>query len=153
MKLGLELVATHPVTLRLGTFFETWIALPPGMLRRSLGRDEYHLSLLIEAGGRLAATGRTHICQVDLADAGLGENGARGATLLPAEPEPGQPVIWSIRTNLFLSLPALTAGARLRLLRDGAPPAEVSLTDERLTVDEVAPGRYVVEMGELLASD
>lgn len=59
-------------------------------------------------------------------------------------------MIWALRTNLFLSLPALTAGARLRLLRDGAEPAEISLADERISLDEVAPGRFVAEIGNLV---
>lgn len=150
MRLGLELHTKKPATLRLGTFFETWLATPAGTIRRSLGRDEYHLPLTLPAGRRLAATGRTHICQVDLERAGLGLNQARAAQLTTADLAPGVPVIWGIRTNLFLSLAALHHESRLRLLRDGRDPLECDLTDPRLATDEVASGRYILDVSALL---
>jgi len=150
VRLGLELFAKQPAAIRLGTFFETWLATPAGTVRRSLGRDEYHLELLLPAGRRLAATGRTHISQVDLEKAGLGSNQARGAQLVPAPLEPGVPMILGIRTNLFLSLPALYQGCRLRLLRDGLDPLDCDLTEPRIAAQEVAAGRYIVEISRLL---
>lgn len=151
MKLGLELLASQPATLRLGTFFETWIATPEGTVRRSLGRDEFHLGLGIEAGGRLAATGRTHICQIDLVDAGLGDrNQVRAAVPVPADTGPGAPVLWSIRTNLFLDMTALTRGATARLVRAEHPPLDFGFDHPQVVTDEVAPGRYIVDVSALL---
>jgi hypothetical protein len=150
LKLGLELVTGPPTTLRLGTFFETWLTTPGGTVRRSLGRDEYHLELMLEAGRRLAATGRTHVCQVDLEATGLGLNQARPAVLVPAEIEPGTPVIWGIRTNLFLTLPALAAGTTAQLLREGAEPFAFPLDHKLLVTETVAPGRYIVDISALL---
>ncbi|HYF92198.1 MAG TPA: hypothetical protein VD969_08115 [Symbiobacteriaceae bacterium] len=150
MKLGLELVTGPPCALRLGTFFETWVTTPGGTVRRSLGRDEYHLDLYLQCGRRLAATGRTHVCQVDLEDAGLGPNQARPAVQVDAEIEPGTPVIWGIRTNLFLTLPALTEGATGLLLRDAAEPLPFRLDDKLLVVEAPAPGRYIVDISAFL---
>lgn len=150
MKLGLELLATRAVTPRLGTFFESWIATAPGTVRRSLGRDEYHLTLTVGAGKRLAATGRTHICQIDLEAAELGENQARPTLLTETELPADTPVIWGIRTNLFLTLASLREGVRGRLHGEGREPTEFSLTDARLTAIEVAPGRYIVDVSGLL---
>lgn len=149
MKLGLELLASTQVTLRLGTFFETWIATAPGTVRRSLGRDEYHLSLGVSEGRRLAATGRTHICQLDLEAAEMGENQARPALLTPTELPPDTPVIWGIRTNQFITLAALRAGARGRLLGEGRAPLEFALDDPAVTGIEVAPGRYILDISGL----
>ncbi|MFZ5816844.1 MAG: hypothetical protein ACOY93_16380 [Bacillota bacterium] len=151
MKLGLELLARRPVQLRLGTFFETWIATAGGSVRRSLGRDEYHLSLTIGAGSRLAATGRTHICQVDLEAAELGTNGARPCLLAEAEFKADGPVIWGVRTNLFLDLPDLTRSATARLLTEGAPPLLFGLDDQRVVAEAVAPGRYILDVTGLLS--
>lgn len=150
MKLGLELLAERAADIRLGTFFETWVATAEGTVRRSLGRDEYHLGLTVQPGQRLAATGRTHICQLDLEAAGLGTNGARPSLLVPVELPEGSPLIWSIRTNLFLSLPALAAGTGARLLRDGAEPLSFRLDHPLLTAEEIAPGRYLVDLCGLL---
>lgn len=150
MKLGLELVAKAPANLTLGTFFETWIATPSGTVKRSLGRDEYHLGLVIQAGRRLAATGRTHICQVDLEAADLGLNQARAPLLVEAEIPLGTPVVWGIRTNRFLSRGALVEGAAARLLRDGAEPLTFDLDHKQLLLEESAPGRYVVDISALL---
>lgn len=150
LKLGLELVTGPPCALRLGTFFETWITTPAGTVRRSLGRDEYHLDLALGAGRRLAATGRTHVCQLDLEDAGLGPNQARPAVLAEAEVEPGTPVIWGIRTNQFLSLPTLTEGTSALLLRDGVEPLSFRLSDKLLVAEATAPGRYIVDISALL---
>ncbi|HWI64685.1 MAG TPA: hypothetical protein VNT75_22895 [Symbiobacteriaceae bacterium] len=150
MKLGLELVAGSPALLRLGTFFETWITTPNGTVRRSLGRDEYHLDLRLERERRLAATGRTHVCQVDLEEAGLGVNQARAAVLAEAEVTPGTPVIWGIRTNLFLSLKSLHEGATGLLVRDTAEPHPFRFDDRLLVVEETAPGRYIVDISALL---
>jgi hypothetical protein len=150
LKLGVELLARQPAILRLGTFFETWIATPRGTVRRSLGRDEYHLGLRIATESRLAATGRTHICQVDLEAAELGRNQARTATLAEAEHELGAPLIWGIRTNLFLDLPTLTQGTKGLLLREGAPPVPFTLDHHQLITSEVAPGRYIVDLSRLL---
>ncbi len=150
MKLGLELIAREPVTFRLGTFFETWIATPAGTVRRSLGRDEYHLGLTIDRGRRLAATGRTHICQLDLEAADMGPNQAREATPVPAEIGPGVPVIWGIRTNLFLDEGALIRGASGRLLLDDRPPLEFPLDHPVLVVESVAPGRFVLDVSAVM---
>ncbi|HWI52547.1 MAG TPA: hypothetical protein VNT01_10455 [Symbiobacteriaceae bacterium] len=150
MKLGLELVTGLPCTLRLGTFFETWISTPTGTVRRSLGRDEYHLDLALASGRRLAATGRTHVCQLDLEDAGLGPNQARPAVLAEAETEPGTPVIWGIRTNLFLSLPALIEGATALLIRDGTEPFPFRFDDKLLVAEATAPGRYIIDISAYL---
>jgi len=150
VRLGLELLTKQPAAIRLGTFFETWLATPEGTIRRSLGRDEYHLSLWLPPGRRLAATGRTHISQVDLEDAGLGINQARSAQLVPAALEQGVPIVMGLRTNLFLSLAALNQGSRLRLLREGLDPLECELTDPRLYCQEVAAGRYILEISRLL---
>ncbi len=150
MKLGLELIASRAATLRLGTFFETWIATAPGTVRRSLGRDEYHLSLTIGAGKRLAATGRTHICQLDLEAAEIGENQARPTLNIETELPKGAPVIWGIRTNLFLSLASLRESATGRLFREGREPESFGLGDERISAIEVAPGRYIIDISGLL---
>lgn len=150
MKLGLELIARCPITLRLGTYFETWIATASGTVRRSLGRDEYHLGLVVAPGGRLAATGRTHICQVDLEAADLGKNGARPALLTEADQTIPGPIVWGIRTNLFLNLADLQGRALVRLLADEGPPVEFALTDPQVAVEEVAPGRYIVDLSEIV---
>lgn len=152
MRLGLELLTTRPTEIRLGTFFETWLATAGGTVRRSLGRDEYHLSLTIGAGQRIAATGRTHICQLDLELAELGPNQARSALLTEAEFDPGSPVICGVRTNLFLDLPSLTDGATARLLRGNGTSVAFGLDDPLLMVDEVAPGRYILDISALLLS-
>ncbi|BAD40769.1 MAG: hypothetical protein A6D92_08365 [Symbiobacterium thermophilum] len=151
MKLGMELVARHPLPLSLGTFFETWIATAAGSARRSLGRDEYHLRIHVDTGARLAATGRTHVCQVDLEAAGLGRNGARPALLTPVDVPDGSPVIWGIRTNRFLDVADLIASAGARLLREGSEPAPFALDDPRVRLECVAPGRYIVDITRLLA--
>ncbi|MGE5674948.1 MAG: hypothetical protein ACM3XM_13915 [Mycobacterium leprae] len=150
MKLGIELIASHPTTLRLGTFFETWIATPSGTVRRSFGRDEYHLKLRMETDRRLAATGRTHICQVDLEEAGLGPNGAREPILVEADLTPGSPLLWGIRTNLFLNLSQLAEGSYARLLHGDGPPERFPLDHPLLLREEVAPGRYIVDVSRLL---
>lgn len=149
LKLGLELVARRPLTLRLGTFFETWIATASGSLRRSLGRDEYHLGLTIGAGGRLAGTGRTHICQVDLEAAELGENSARPSLLAEADLAMASPMIWGIRTNLFLDLASLKTEAMGRLVT-GGQPLLFDLGHPQITTEAVAPGRYIVDVTGLL---
>lgn len=152
MKLGLELIARRPITLRLGTFFETWVATASGSVRRSLGRDEYHLGLVIGAGGRLAGTGRTHICQVDLEAAELGTNGARPSLLTEADLVVEGPVIWGIRTNLFLDLADLKERATARLLTDQGQPMAFDLTHPRVTVEAVAPGRYIIDVTSLFSA-
>jgi len=151
VKLGLELRARHPIQLNLGTFFETWIATASGSVRRSLGRDEYHLRLTVGAGARMAATGRAHVCQVDLEAAGIGRNGARPALLVPVQGPEGSPVLWSIRTNRFLRLDDLIASTDACLLSEGHPPTAFGLDDPRVRVECVAPGRYIVDITPLLA--
>ncbi len=150
MKLGLELIARRPITLRLGTFFETWIATASGSVRRSLGRDEYHLGLSIGSGGRLAATGRTHICQADLEVLGLGCNGARPALLSDADLTEDGPLIWGIRTNRFLDLAALKEQTGARLLCTEREPREFSLEHPLLVAEAVAPGRYIVDVSGMI---
>lgn len=150
MKLGLELLARRPAELRLGTYFETWLATAAGATRRSLGRDDYHLGLTIAAGNRLAATGRTHICQLDLEAAELGRNQARPTLLVPVEPLETERLLWAIRTNLFLSLSALLDGATARLCRDARQPLGFGFDHPLAPVQEVAPGRYLIEVTNLL---
>ncbi|MFZ5826966.1 MAG: hypothetical protein ACOY94_21950 [Bacillota bacterium] len=152
MKLGLELIARQPIELRLGTFFETWVATATGSVGRSLGRDEYHLAIAIAEGSRLAATGRTHICQVDLEAVELGTNGARPALLTEADLAVEGPVIWGIRTNLFLDLDDLRERASARLLTEGRPPLLFTLDHPELVVEAVAPGRYIADVRRLLST-
>ncbi len=151
VKLGLELIAHRPVQLRLGTFFETWIATAGGSARRSLGRDEYHLRLTIGPGGRLAATGRTHICQVDLEAADLGPNGARQALLAPVARPEGSPVLWGIRTNRFLRAEDLRQLTRARLLQEGGRVMEFTFADDGIDLQVLSPGRYLVDVTALVA--
>lgn len=148
MRLGVELLATAPTRLHLGSFFESWLAVPAGTLKRSLGRDEYHLAITIGAGCRLAATGRTYICQIDAEEAGIGINQARQPVLVSADLPAGSPLILGLRTNVFLDLAGLTAGAVLRLHR-GTAVAEFGLDDRRVEPEQVVPGRYLVDMSEL----
>lgn len=152
MKLGLELIARRPITLRLGTFFETWVATTSGSVRRSLGRDEYHLSLTVDAGRRLAGTGRTHICQVDLEAAELGLNGARPSLLTEADLAVDGPIIWGIRTNLFLDLADLKERSTARMITEGGEPLEFDLTHPKVVVEAVAPGRYIIDVTGLLST-
>lgn len=151
MKLGLELIARQPIEIRLGIFFETWVATTAGSVRRSLGRDEYHLGLTIGPGGRLAGTGRTHICQVDLESVELGTNGARPSLLAEADLAMQGPIIWGIRTNLFLDLADLKERVGARLLTEGAPPLAFDLCHPEVVVETVAPGRYIVDLTRLLS--
>lgn len=150
MKLGLELLTLRPTQVSLGTFFETWLALPAGTLKRSLGRDEYHLGLVIGTQRRVAATGRTHICQLDVEALDLGENQARPALLVPATLAAGAPVCLGIRTNRYLDVGALAEGASFRMLRDTGTPVEFDLSHPLIQHEQVAPGRYLIEMGTLL---
>jgi hypothetical protein len=150
LKLGLELVARRPTPLSLGTFFESWIATQSGTVRRSLGRDEYHLGLIIGAGQTLAATGRTHICQIDREAAGLGPNAARPAAPVDAEVLPGAPVLWSVRTNRFLTLSALREGTAVRIRREEADAMEIDLDHPQLVLEATLPGRYILDLSALL---
>jgi hypothetical protein len=145
-RLGLELIATRPLDLAIGTFFETWLAAADGAVRRSLGRDEYHLSLAVDAGGRLAATGRTYLCQFDRAGAGMGANEALPTRPVALEGAPLDLLVLALRTNRFLSLGALQEGATLRLVVDGQDRGLLSLSEPPLRCDEVAPGRYLVDL-------
>lgn len=150
MKLGMELLAARPATLRLGTFFETWFSTPSGTVRRSLGRDEFHLGLTIDSKHRLAATGRTSICQVDLEAVELGRNQAGPVVLVEAEIAPNTPVLAGVRTNLFLSLPTLREGVTARIVLDGQEPLDFGFDHPRVVTTEVAPGRYVLDLTGLL---
>jgi len=150
VKLGLELIAHQPVQMKLGTFFETWIATASGSARRSLGRDEYHLRLTVSPGGRLAATGRTHICQVDLEAAGLGSNGARQALLAPVARTEGSPILWGVRTNRFLRAEDLRQFTRARLVQEGGRVTEFDLTDGGISVQTLSAGRYLIDVTPLL---
>jgi hypothetical protein len=152
LKLGLELLARYPAPLRIGTFFETWLATPAGTVRRSLGRDEYHLGLTIDAGRRLAATGRTFICQLDVEEAGLGINQARPALRVEAEWSPKMPLIWGIRTNRFLDWAALADGTTAQLIREGQEPLPFAMDHPSLNASEVAPGRFIIELSGLLSA-
>jgi len=151
LKLGLELLASRTESLRLGTFFELWIATPEGTIRRSLGRDEYHLGLTIQAGRRLAGTGRTHTCQLDLEAAEMGPNQARPASLVQADVAPGEPVVLGIRTNLFISLADLVSGSRIRVQREAAEAVEGTMGDHLAVPTEVAPGRFLVDVTGLFS--
>lgn len=150
MKLGLELLTLRPTAISLGTFFETWLATPNGTIKRSLGRDEYHLGLTIGAHRRVAATGRTHICQLDVEAVELGQNQARPALLVPTDIDAGTPLYLGMRTNRFLTLAALRDATLLRLLRDTGPAVECQLDPARIQAEEVAPGRYLINLGALL---
>jgi len=150
VKLGLELVARRPVALKLGSFFETWFSGVGGVIPRSLGRDEYHLALVLALGRRLAATGRVGICQCDVESIGLGRTQALPCRPAEALVAPEEPLLFGLRTNAFLDLPALTAGVLLRLCPGGTPVVECSLEDPRLRPEAISPGRYLVECSALL---
>ena len=150
VRLGLELVARRPVALKLGSFFETWLSGLNGVIPRSLGRDEYHLALVVAPGRRLAATGRVGICQCDVEAIGLGPTQARPCRPAEAALAPDEPLLFGLRTNAFLDPPALTAGLHLRLCPGGAPPVECPADDPRLRLEAISPGRYLIECSALL---
>lgn len=147
-RLGLELIAARPLDLSIGTFFETWLAAADGTVRRSLGRDEYHLTLRIEAGGRLAATGRTYVCQFDRAGAEMGKNEALAARPVDLGDLPTGLLLLALRTNRFLSLADLQESAALRLIIGGEDRGLLPLNEPPLRCDQVAPGRYLIDLTE-----
>jgi len=151
LKLGMELLAARPATLRLGTFFETWLTTPSGTVRRSLGRDEFHLGLTIDRAQRLAATGRTSICQVDLEAAELGKNHAGPAVLVESEIVASMPVLAGVRTNLFLSLSSLREGVTGRLIMEDKEPVDFRVDHPSLVTTEVAPGRFLLDLTGLVS--
>jgi hypothetical protein len=148
-RLGLELIATRPLDLSIGTFFETWLAAADGTVRRSLGRDEYHLSLRMETGARLAATGRTYLCQFDRASAEMGENAALPARLVDLGEAPSGLLLLALRTNRFLSLGALQESVQLRPIVSGGALTPLPLTAPTLRCDQVAQGRFLIDLTEL----
>lgn len=148
VRLGLELIATQPLELAIGTFFESWLAAADGTVRRSLGRDEYHLTLEIGSGGRLAATGRTYVCQFDRASAEMGANEALPARPVDVGERPNGLLLLALRTNRFLSLGALQQAAALRLIVDGDRSELLSLSAPPLRCDQVAPGRFLIDLTE-----
>ncbi len=150
LRLGLELVAAEPVRLHLGSFFESWLALSAGAIKRSLGRDDYHLDISVGPGRRLAATGRTYICQIDAEEIGLGINQARAAVMVSADLAPGTPLMLGLRTNVFLDLAAMRASARLRVQYDSHPVIECGFGHSCLGPEQLAPGRYLVDLTGLL---
>lgn len=150
LRVGVELIAANDIPLRLGSFFESWLAVPGGSLRRSLGRDDYHLDVVIAAGRRVAATGRTHICQLNAEEVGIGVNQARGAGLVPCSPDAAPPLFLGLRTNVFLDLPSLLHGVHLRLVRDGTEPEQWPLADPRLGPSQIMPGRFLVDLTGVL---
>ncbi|HLO04725.1 MAG TPA: hypothetical protein VK191_16590 [Symbiobacteriaceae bacterium] len=147
-RLGLELIAARPLDLSIGTFFETWLAAADGTVRRSLGRDEYHLTLRIEAGGRLAATGRTYVCQFDRAGADMGANEALPTRPVDLGAVPTGLLLLALRTNCFLSLRELQEGAAIRLNVGGQARGLLPLNEPPLRCDQVAPGRYLIDLTE-----
>lgn len=150
LKLGLELTARTPTHLTLGTFFETWISLVDGTVKRSLGRDEYHLALTVDRGRRLAGTGRTHICQLDSEACELGQNQATPAHLVPANISRGIPVFLGLRTNAFLDLASLRAGAAFRLITDPGDAVDFTLEHPAIAPELIGPGRFLIELGGLV---
>jgi hypothetical protein len=55
-------------------------------------------------------------------------------------------LVLALRTNRFLSLDALQKNAALRLLVDGQEKGVLSLSEPPLRCDEVAPGRYLIDL-------
>lgn len=150
MKIGLEILTQAGTRLTLGTFFESWLCLAEGTLKRSLGRDEYHLHVSMGPGRRLAATGRTHICQLDSEAAGLGPNQAAAAVLVPVSSRPEAPLFLGMRTNAFLDMAAFTSGAALRLVREGTDAVVFTLDHPDVAPHWVGPGRFLIQLPPLL---
>lgn len=151
MKVGLELVAQTTLSLKLGTFFETWLSQVDGFIKRSLGRDEYHLDVTVERGNLIAATGRIHLCQLDTAVIGLGPIHASPCNTLSVDLPPGSPLFLNIRTNAFLELSAVRLGCRFRLVTDRPLDGlEFSLDNPDILTELVGPGRFLMEFGRLL---
>lgn len=144
--LGLELYARKPVGLALGSFFATWLSLESGELRRSVGRDEYHLAVDIDQGCRLAATGRLCVCQLRTEQIGLGPTQATRAVLCPVSHRPAGLVTLGLRTNVFRDLGALSAGASFRLIAAPLGAVELVLPDTRAEAIMPAPGRFAVRI-------
>jgi hypothetical protein len=151
LKVGLELVAQTTLSLKLGTFFETWLSQVDGLIKRSLGRDEYHLDVRVERGNLIAATGRIHLCQVDTAAIGLGPIHASPCVTVTVDIPPGSPIFLNIRTNAFLELSALRSGCRFRLVTDRPLNGlAFSLENPDVLTELVGPGRFLMEFGRLL---
>ena len=86
-----ELRALLPQCIRLGTFF--FLALE-GDRHTTTGRDEYHLSIMVEPGERMAALGRVCVVQFDAACVGRTDHGVS-----PPIPTPYFPYSLTLRTN------------------------------------------------------
>jgi len=150
MQLGVEITILHEKAFTLGTFFETWLGVCDQSVKKSLGRDEYHLDVAIEAGRRVAATGRTHLCQVDTASVGLGPVQAP-----PAKPVEvasiSEPLFLHLRTNTFLEPESLTQGLSFKVVGPGNTPlAEFLLSDQRVDLEWLSPGRFLLDVSEIL---
>ena len=152
MQLGLEIAILHEKIFTLGTFFETWLGVCDQPVKRSLGRDEYHLAVTIETGRRVAATGRTHLCQVDTASVGMGPVQAP-----PARPveigSAAQSIFLHLRTNIFPEPESLTQGLSFRVIGpDNTVLAEFQLSDQRVDIEWLSPGRLLIDLSEIFQS-
>lgn len=162
MLLGVEMVAAETFPIALGHFFETWLAVGEQTVHRSLGRDEYHLPVEIRPPGRLAATGRIHLCQVDTEQIGLGPMQAPPArtTVVPAVPDQqashagspsdAPPLVLHIRTNTRLKLDDLRRAVTLRLV--GPAGIVNQMPAGRLPAYQIDDGRFLFALAPLLAT-
>lgn len=153
MQIGVEITILHEKTFTLGTFFETWLGVCDQPVKKSLGRDEYHLDVAVEPGRRVAATGRTYLCQVDTVPVGLGPvqaPAARPVEVAPASASTSHPIFLHLRTNTFLEPEALTQGLSFRLVGpDNSPLCDFQLSDQRVDIEWLNPGRFLIDLSEI----
>ena len=137
MKFAVELVALRQIDVQLGGFVEISVSTGDTIIPRAFGQDEYHLSTIIPAGNRFAATGRKYICQLDLPGMGLGPMEATPAVKVPIQEDDVDLTI-TIRTNLIFELGELSEYVKVKFITDG------TILDVRFTSPK--PGMFVGEI-------
>lgn len=149
MYLGAELLTRRDISLNLGHFFETWFSCGGEQIRRSLGRDEYHTLVSLRKGIRVAATGRIHLCQLDIEAVGLGllqAPACRAVTVSAGK----APIFLNVRTNTALETTALVHTYEMKISREGQEAEIIRFDDPTLETESITPGRYLVNLSRII---
>lgn len=148
MRIGLELLSEEKTALQAGTFFETWLCVPRGVVGSSLGRDCFRVGRRLAQGARVCATGRAVV-----------HGKARPGHTVSSPPVGvdvafawGEALLLGLRTNRFTHLGDLTAAVRLAATLDDVRRLECPLRHPLVQLEEVEPGRFLIELGGLLAA-
>jgi len=152
MKLAVELYSEKPLFIKEDSFFKLGIRTRGLVMEETVGTDKYKMACMALTGKRLAGTAREIEYNHSIFPAGMGNGEARPGAFIELGEGNLEGLAVILETNAVLDLGLLRANYGLRLVNAAGKGYDIPLSRPDVEVAWNGRGRYVILVGEFVAT-